>query len=478
MRYMSTRGGDGAGVSFEDVLLAGLARDGGLFVPESWPAPFSSRELEELAALNYADLAVRLTRPFVGDAVEPAALERIARESYAAFDHPATAPLRQFGNGLWLMELFHGPTLSFKDYALQFLGRLFDHVVARRGQRLTILGATSGDTGSAAIEACRGRESLSIIILHPHGRVSEVQRRQMTTVDSRNVHNVAIEGTFDDCQALVKAIFADLPLRDSLNLAAVNSINWARIMAQTIYYAYAALALGSPARPVSFAVPTGNFGNVYSGYVAARLGLPIRNLLVATNANDILARFFAGAGYRKSEVIPSISPSMDIQVASNFERLLFELQGRNGAEVRTLIESLDSDSGFDVAPEKLQDARRQFSARRVDDARALECMAETWRNCGMLIDPHSAAGLAAAMDAAAESDDEGRQTPTICLATAHPAKFPDAVEQATGVRPALPAALADLLSRPEQVTQLPNDLAAVKAYVRTSAAGQNEGNVA
>ena len=478
MRYVSTRGGDGAGVSFEDALIAGLARDGGLFVPKIWPAPFSNRELGELAALNYADLAVRLTRPFVGDAVEPAALDRIARESYAAFDHPATAPLCQLGNGIWLMELFHGPTLSFKDYALQFLGRLFDYVVARRGQRLTILGATSGDTGSAAIQACRGRDSLSIIILHPHGRVSEVQRRQMTTVDSGNVHNVAIEGTFDDCQALVKAIFADLPLRDSLNLAAVNSINWARIMAQTIYYAYAALALGAPARPVSFAVPTGNFGNVYSGYVAARLGLPIRNLLVATNANDILARFFAGAGYRKSEVIPSISPSMDIQVASNFERLLFELQGRNGTEVRKLIESLETDGGFNVAPEKLVDALRQFSARRVTDLRAVECMAETWRNCGMLIDPHSAAGLAAATDAAAESDGEGRQTTTICLATAHPAKFPDAVEQATGVRPPLPAALADLLRRPEQVTQLPNDLAAVKAYVRASAADQNEGIVA
>ena len=470
MRYVSTRGGDGAGVSFEDVLIAGLARDGGLFVPKVWPAPFSNRELGELAALNYADLAVRLTRPFVGNAVEPAALDRIARESYAAFDHPATAPLCQLGKDLWLMELFHGPTLSFKDYALQFLGRLFDHVVARRGQRLTILGATSGDTGSAAIQACRGRDSLSIIILHPHGRVSEVQRRQMTTINSRNVHNVAIEGTFDDCQALVKAVFADLPLRDSLNLAAVNSINWARIMAQTIYYAYAALALGAPARPVSFAVPTGNFGNVYSGYVAARLGLPIRNLLVATNANDILARFFSGAGYRKSRVIPSISPSMDIQVASNFERLLFELQGRNGAEVRNLIESLDMDGGFNVAPEKIIDALGQFSARRVVDSRAVECMAETWRNCGMLIDPHSAAGLAAAIDAAAESDDDGYQTTTICLATAHPAKFPDAVEQATGVRPPLPAALADLHHRPEQVTLLPNDLSAVKAYVRASAA--------
>ena len=478
MRYVSPRREDDTGASFEDVLLAGLARDGGLFVPNDWPAPFSSSELEELAALDYADLAVRLTRLVVGDAVELAALERISRESYAAFDHPATAPLVQLGKGLWLMELFHGPTLSFKDYALQFLGRLFDHVVARRRRRLTILGATSGDTGSAAIEACRGRESLSIIILHPHGRVSEVQRRQMTTVYAPNVHNVAIDGTFDDCQALVKAMFADLPLRDSLNLAAVNSINWARIMVQTVYYAYAALALGSPARPVSFAVPTGNFGNVYSGYVAARLGLPIRNLLVATNANDILARFFTGAGYRKSEVISSISPSMDIQVASNFERLLFELHDRNGAEIRAMIESLDTGGGFDVAPEKIQVARRQFSARRVDDVRALACMAETWQNCGVLIDPHSAAGLAAAEDAKSDDDEEKHQTPVICLATAHPAKFPDAVERATGVRPALPAALADLLGRSEHVTQLPNDVAAVKEFVRDSAASHYEGKVA
>ena len=478
MRYVSTRRADGASASFEDVLLAGLARDGGLFVPETWPQPFSSSELEELATLDYADLAFRLTRPFIGDAVDSAALERIARDSYAAFDHPARAPLAQLGPGLWMMDLFHGPTLSFKDYALQFLGRLFNHVAARRGQRLTILGATSGDTGSAAIEACRGRESLSIIILHPEGRISEVQRRQMTTVDAPNVHNVAIAGTFDDCQALVKVMFGDLPFRDSLNLAAINSINWARILAQTVYFAHAALALGSPARPVAFAVPTGNFGNVYSGYVAARLGLPIRNLLVATNANDILARFFAGDGYRKSEVIPSINPSMDIQVASNFERLLFELHGRDGAEIRALIGNLDQSGGFDVAAEKLQDARRQFSARRIDDTRALDCMARTWRECGKLIDPHSAAGLAAAEEAGADRRGEGHQTPMICLATAHPAKFPDAVERATGVRPALPPPLADLLQRPERVNRLPNDLAAVKEFVRSSVSDNYEGKVA
>ena len=479
MRYVSTRAdGGGESMSFEDVLLAGLARDGGLFVPESWPVPFSEGDLLEMASLSYADLAVRLTQPFIGDAVEPAALVRIAQETYAGFEHPATAPLSQLDSGLWLMQLYHGPTLAFKDYALQFLGRLFDHVVARRGERLTIVGATSGDTGSAAIEACRGRQSLSIVILHPEGRVSEVQRRQMTTVDEANVHNVAIDGTFDDCQAMVKAMFNDLPFRDGLNLAAINSINWARILAQTVYYAYAALALGSPVRLVTFAVPTGNFGNVYSGYVASRLGLPIRHLLVATNANDILARFFAGAGYFKNDVIASISPSMDIQVASNFERLLFELYERDGATVLALIGSLDQGGGFEVAAEKLAEARRQFSGRKINDDRALECMARVRRECDTLIDPHSAAGVAAAEELMQAQNSSTGDGPIICLATAHPAKFPDAVERASGVRPALPERLADLLERPEHVKHLPNDLAAVKEFVRACGSGEQEGKVA
>ena len=479
MRYVSTRGDNlNDSKSFEYVLLAGLARDGGLFVPASWPAPFSESELVEMASLSYADLAIRLTQPFIGDAVAPADLARIAHETYAGFEHPATAPLTQLGPSFWLMELYHGPTLAFKDYALQFLGRLFDHVVARRGERLTIVGATSGDTGSAAIEACRGRDALSIVILHPEGRVSEVQRRQMTTVDEANVHNVAVAGTFDDCQAMVKAMFNDLAFRDELNLAAINSINWARILAQTVYYAYAALALGSPARPVTFAVPTGNFGNVYSGYVATRLGLPIRHLMVATNANDILARFFNGAGYYKSDVVASISPSMDIQIASNFERLVFELQGRDSAAVRALIDSLDRDSGFEIAADKLELARRLFSGQRVDDARAFECMARVWRECGTLIDPHSAAGVAAAEDALAQQETGAEQSAMICLATAHPAKFPDAVEQATAIRPALPDRLADLLQRPEHVTHLPNDLAAVKEFVQACARDAQGGKAA
>lgn len=471
MRYISTRRTDDACASFENVLLAGLARDGGLFVPASWPAPFSDGELRELAALDYSELVVRIIGRFTGGAVTFQDLTRMARECYAAFGHPATAPLVQLGQGLWLMELFHGPTLSFKDYALQLVGRLFDHAMAKHGQHLTILGATSGDTGSAAIEACRGRENLSIVILHPAGRVSEVQRRQMTTVDASNVHNIAIEGTFDDCQALVKAAFGDLAFRDANNLAAVNSINWARIMAQSVYYAYAALALGSKSRPVRFSVPTGNFGNVYSGYVATKLGFPIAGMLVATNANDILARFFAGAGYHKSEVVASISPSMDIQVASNFERLLFELHGRDGTQVRSLIGDLETGGGFNVADEKLAVARQQFAARRVDDAEALGCMARTWKQCGVLIDPHSAAGLAAA------KVDTGHMR-TICLATAHPAKFPDAVQRATGVRPELPAALADLFQRPERMVRLSNDLAAVKEAIALATASRSGGKVA
>ncbi len=470
MRYISTRRADDAGATFEDVLLSGLARDGGLFVPESWPNPFSAAEIEQLATLDYSGLAVCLTKRFVGDAIDTETIERMAQECYAAFDHPATAPLTQLGSSLWLMELFHGPTLSFKDYALQLVGRLFDYVVAKRDQHLTILGATSGDTGSAAIEACRGRDNLSIVILHPAGRVSEVQRRQMTTVDAPNVHNIAIEGTFDDCQALVKAAFSDLAFRDANNLAAVNSINWARIMTQTVYYAYAALALGTAARPARFVVPTGNFGNVYSGYVAAKLGFPIAGMLVATNANDILTRFFAGGGYRKSEVVASISPSMDIQVASNFERLLFELYDRDGAEVRTLIAKLETGGGFDVSADKLAIACRKFTAQRVEDAQALDCMARAWHQCGILIDPHSAAGLAAA-------ERDADYTPTVCLATAHPAKFPDAVERATGIRPDLPPALTDLLQRPERVIRLPNELAAVKEVVTLAVRSQRGGKI-
>jgi threonine synthase len=466
VHYLSTRGLEApaanTSASFEDVLLSGLARDGGLYVPASWPW-LEPTTFTGLAGLDYAALAARLLAPFTQPSFDQATLAPLATESYQGFGHPATAPLIQIAPNRWLLELFHGPTLAFKDYALQLLGRLFDHALAKRGARLTIVGATSGDTGSAAITACQGRTRLRVIILHPKGRVSEVQRRQMTTVKADNVHNLAIEGTFDDCQTLIKALFNDLALKDELSLGAINSINWARIAAQLVYYAYAALRLGTRERPVSFVVPTGNFGNVYAGYVARLLGLPIGRLHVATNRNDILARFFATGSYVKEGVRPSISPSMDIEVASNFERLLFELHGRDGAMVRRLMEELQAKGRFQVDGACLAEARAIFGATRADDAAALAAIARVHAETGLLIDPHSAAGIVAA-DALAQGP--AAEQPLVCLATAHPAKFPDAVERATGRRPALPAALADLLERPEQYDTLPNDLAAVRAYVR------------
>ncbi|MBF0374812.1 MAG: threonine synthase, partial [Alphaproteobacteria bacterium] len=335
MRYVSTRGHAPA-LAFDDVLLTGLARDGGLYVPETWPQ-FEPDAIRAMAGLSYEDLAVKVMLPFLGGTIPEDAFAELVSETCAAFGHEAVAPLRQLGRGDWLMELFHGPTLAFKDHALQLLGRLFDHVLCQRGQRVTIVGATSGDTGSAAIEACRDRASIDIVILHPKGRVSDVQRRQMTTVLSPNVHNVAIEGTFDDCQDLVKALFADLAFRDEMRLSAVNSINWARIMAQIVYYFAAATALGAPDRKLSFAVPTGNFGNVYAGYAARAMGLPIERFVVGSNSNDILTRFFESGAMTMGGVVPTLSPSMDIQVSSNFERLLFDLVGRDGAKVEALM---------------------------------------------------------------------------------------------------------------------------------------------
>jgi threonine synthase len=466
LRYISTRQtGQAAGEQangFGDVLVAGLARDGGLYVPERWPA-LSSRALEVLAPLSYPALAARLLAPFAASELDEPALHSLARDAYRDFGHPATAPLVQLGPNRWLLELFHGPTLAFKDFALQLLGRLFDRVLARRGARLTILGATSGDTGAAAIAACRGRVNLSIFILHPAGRVSEVQRRQMTTVEDANVHNLAIEGTFDDCQALVKALFNDLAFRDAVSLGAINSINWARIAAQIVYYIYAALRLGAPGRPVSFVVPTGNFGNVYAGYVARQIGLPVRHLHVATNANDILARFLASGHYRKAGVTPSLSPSMDIEVASNFERLLYELHGGNGAVVAGLMARLASEHRFEVGAAELAAARQVFRGHRADDAVALAAIARTYKETGLLIDPHTAAGIVAAEEA------DAGEAPLICLATAHPAKFPEAVERATGVRPRLPERLAGLFELPERIVRLPNEVARVREFIAARA---------
>jgi len=461
MRYVSTRG-KAAAVGFEGALLAGLAPDGGLYVPETWPR-LAGDDLAALAGLPYARLAERVLAPFMDEAGR-AALGPLLDAAYAGFAHPAVVPLKQLDAGLWLLELFHGPTLAFKDVALQVLGRMLDAALTRRGERLTIVGATSGDTGAAAIAACRGLASMDVVILHPKGRVSDVQRRQMTTVADANIHNVALEGSFDDCQALVKAMFNDAPFRDAMRLGAVNSINWARVMAQAAYYVAAAVALGSPHRRVAFAVPTGNFGDVYAGYVAHRMGLPVARLLVATNTNDILARFLETGEYRPAGVTPTLSPSMDIQVASNFERLLFELHGRDGAAVEALMTELARKGRFAVGADRLTDARALFAGTRLDDAGMVDTIGRVFRATGETIDPHTACGIHAARAAGLS-----REVPVVALATAHPAKFPQAVARATGREPALPAHLADLASRPERYTVLPNELGAVQAFVRASA---------
>ena len=459
VRYVSSRGGVPP-CDFEQALLEGLAADGGLYLPESWPRLDRDR-LDDLRGASYQEVAATVLAPFVGESLSAAELRGLIDRAYAGFDHVAVAPLRQLDANDWLLELFHGPTLAFKDVALQLLGHLFEHFLARRGQWVTIVGATSGDTGAAAIEACAGRERMTIVILHPHGRISEVQRRQMTTVAAANVHNIAIEGTFDDCQALLKAMFDDPAFRARQHLAAINSINWARVVAQAVYYVTAALALGAPRRKVAFAVPTGNFGDVYAGYVASRIGLPIDQLIVATNRNDILARFFATGRYSTGEVHPTISPSMDIQVASNFERLLLDLCGRDGAEVRRLMAGFAQRGELEVPADALGLARELFDAGSAGEEETRATMAEVLRATGELVDPHSAVGIRV-----------GRQhrrdprTPLVCLATAHPAKFPEAVRAATGVAPPLPARLDNLHERAERFDVLPNDLGAVMAHIQ------------
>jgi threonine synthase len=465
VHYISTRDGRSRpeALAFEDVLLAGLARDGGLYVPAVWPR-LDASAIRALRGRSYAEITLAVVAPFIGDAMERGALERLIERAYAGFGHAAVAPLKQLGPELWLLELFHGPTLAFKDYALQLVGPLFDHMLGKRGARVTVIGATSGDTGSAAIEACRDRAALDVFILYPKDRISEVQRRQMTTVASPNVHAVAIEGNFDDCQDLVKAMFADQPFRAAFNLSAVNSINWARIMAQVVYYVAAAVALGAPDREVAFSVPTGNFGNVYAAHAARRMGLPIAELVIGTNRNDILARFFNQGAMTIRAVEPSLSPSMDIQISSNFERLLFELKGRKGAAVADALASFRKTGTLPATEGEVEAARRLFSACRVDDVETRKQIAETWRSTGELLDPHSAIGVAAAERARRE-----RSTPMVALACAHPAKFPEAVEVATGIRPALPRRLGDLMTRPERLTALPNDLRAVETFIRAHA---------
>ncbi|MEQ8515623.1 MAG: threonine synthase [Chromatocurvus sp.] len=458
MRYVSTRGG-APSLNFEEVLLTGLAADGGLYVPESLPQ-FSQADLVAMAALDYPALAERIIAPFVGDCIAREDLGAIVRDTYAGFRHPAIAPLVQMDHNQWLLELFHGPTLAFKDFALQLLGRLLDHVLKRRGQRVVIMGATSGDTGSAAIEGCRRCDNVDIFILHPHGRVSEVQRRQMTTVQGEGIHNLAVEGNFDDCQAMVKASFSQRDfLPEGRGLVAVNSINWARIMAQVVYYFYAALALGAPARPVSFSGPTGNFGDIFAGYLARGMGLPVDRLVIATNRNDVLHRIMTTSVYARQPLQPSLSPSMDISVSSNFERLLFDLYGRDGAALAGLMTRFDA-GDITLCEAAMAEACQLFASVRVDDEATCGQIARTWAASGYLLDPHSAIGYHAALQAAVPG------TPMVTLATAHPAKFPDAVAKA-GVdsAPQLPAHLADLFERQEHYTVVANDLREVQAAI-------------
>ncbi len=455
MKYVSTRG-SAPELGFADVLLAGLATDGGLYVPTEYPS------LPDLPNGRYADLAHAVMSPYVADEIASGDLYRMCVDAYATFRHPATVPLVQIDTDEWLMELFHGPTLAFKDVALQLVGRMFDHVLAKRGERIMIVGATSGDTGSAAIDGVKACQNVDIVILYPEGRVSDVQRKQMTTVDAPNVHTVAVAGTFDDCQDLVKAMFNDATFRNELNLSAVNSINWARVMAQIVYYVAAVDALGG--QPVTFSVPTGNFGNVLAGWIAREMGASVDELIVGSNTNDILTRFFDSHAMVASGVVPTLSPSMDIQVSSNFERLLFELNDRDGGATSEQMNRFRQSGRMDVEPD--QYARwiePVFRAARCDDDATVATMAEVYRSTGMQIDPHTAVGVSAARQSAPHG------SPVVTLATAHPAKFPDAVERATGRRPALPDHLADLFERPERTTSLPNDLAAVQSFVRSVA---------
>ncbi|MGB0682067.1 MAG: threonine synthase [Magnetovibrionaceae bacterium] len=454
----SDRDGSASSLDFSDVLLAGLARDGGLYVPHSWPA-FSRAELEAMVGLSYAELAVKVLLPFVGDCLSEDELSDLAKRTYAKFDE-GVAPLKELSPGLHLLELFHGPTLAFKDYAMQFLGELFDHVLTKRGERITIVGATSGDTGAAAVDALADRRAIDVFMLHPKGRVSEVQRRQMTTQTAANVHNIAIEGTFDDCQDLVKAMFNDAAFRDRHNLSAVNSINWARVAAQVVYYFWAGLQLGAPARPVSFSVPTGNFGNVFAGYCAMKMGLPTEQLIIGSNANDILPRFFETGTMQMDGVVPTISPSMDIQVSSNFERLLFEMEGRDGEKVAATMKHFRETGAFSVSPDQWDGTRAVFDGFRQSDAETMATIDRIAKQTGEVLDPHSAIGVEAGL-----ARRKGTETPVICLATAHPAKFPDAVEEACGSRPQLPPRMSDLYDRPERFDVLPNSLEVVMSHI-------------
>jgi threonine synthase len=457
MDYVSTRG-SAPTLSFEQATLAGLASDGGLYVPRVWPK-FSRDEIAGLAGKSYVETAVTVMLPFVAGSMTEGELRSLCTQAYGRFSHAAVVPLVQLDHQHWLMELFHGPTLAFKDVALQLLGLLFEKFLAGNDKHLTIIGATSGDTGSAAIDGVAGREKIDIFMLHPHGRVSDVQRRQMTTVLAPNVYNVAIEGSFDDAQAIVKALFNDRDFNGRYTLSAVNSINWARLMAQVVYYFYAAVRLGAPDREIAFSVPTGNFGDVFAGYVAAQMGLPVARLIVATNVNDILHRALTSGDYSQSSVTATATPSMDIQVSSNFERLLFDLSGRDGLGLAKMMAGFEATKAMTIPRDMLACGNGLISSARIDpDAMAI-AMRWASERAGQVIDPHTAIGLAAARDAGLAD------VPIVTLATAHPAKFRDAVERATGVRPALPNRIGTLFEREERFGTLPATVDAVKSYV-------------
>jgi threonine synthase len=458
MQYQSTRGSAPA-LGFEDVTLAGLASDGGLYLPTSWPT-FTPDEIRSLAGLSYVETAVRVMTPFVAGSLGEEELRELCAAAYGRFSHNAVTPLVQLDHQHWLLELFHGPTLAFKDVALQLLGQLFERFLSRRDDHLTIVGATSGDTGSAAIDAVAGRAKIDIFMLHPDGRVSDVQRRQMTTVRAPNVYNIAIDGSFDDAQALVKAMFNDAGFKGRFNLSAVNSINWARLMAQVVYYFYAAVRLGAPERPVAFSVPTGNFGDVFAGYVAAQMGLPVAKLIVATNVNDILHRALSEGDYSQGQVVPTATPSMDIQVSSNFERLLFDAGGRDGVALAEQMRGFEASKAMRLTNAQREGAAHLFSSARIDADAMTMAMRWAYDGAGQIVDPHSAIGLAAAREAGVASD-----VPVVTLATAHPAKFRDAVERATGTRPPLPARMGDLFAREESYVKLPATFEAITSYV-------------
>ena len=456
MRYISTRGAAPV-LTFSEAMMTGLARDGGLYVPETVPV-LPNAEIAAMAGLTYEEIAFRVMWPFLGDTFAADEFRGLIAKAYAGFGHPARAPMVQLGPNHFLLELFHGLTLAFKDFAMQLIGQMMQAALAKSGQRITIVGATSGDTGSAAMEAFRGLANVDLIILYPHGRVSDVQRRQMTTPSEANVHAIAMDGDFDDCQARVKDMFNDLAFRDEVRLAGVNSINWARVLAQVVYYFSAAVSLGAPHRAVSFTVPTGNFGDIFAGYVARQMGLPIAKLVIATNQNDILDRALRSGSYTTNGVTPSISPSMDIQVSSNFERVLFDAYGRDGAAVTALMGEMKA-GGFKISQGALEMLRATFASGRCSEEETTATIKTAFDTTGEVLCPHSAVGVKVA-------GDHLGTIPMITLATAHPAKFPDAVEAAMGVRPALPPRMADLPHRPERVTRAANDLGALQALVR------------